>query len=426
MTDSHATFVFGRFNPPTEIGHGKLISAVKSHAESTGGKHYVFPSHTQDAKKNPLAHADKVGAMRKLFPGTNVVSNPDVKNAVQALKHLESKGHTHATMVVGSDRVKEFHHLLHKYNGKEYNFKKIEVKSAGERDPNASGAEGMSASKLRGLVKSGKRNEFISHYSDKKLGAEIHDKVRKAMNESKAMFIIGAPGSGKDYVINNILARYDLVEVQVDQILNGAAKNLIETRRNLLINGNAETDKIQLVKSMLEGYDFSHTLVSVTNKVSRERNASRNRPLSEQTRIRKWLDAENSSYDNSFTFKNSLNLKEATKTELLNFQNQIAEYLGYLQENGFYMKEVLEDGTDETVTAYRSGTPGETDVKPKLTIRGLRKRGIKNMPPNAYNSRVGGVVYQPAIGNGGYSGYGEYAGGLVSHYEYDKNKRMIR
>ena len=415
---SHAVFTFGRFNPPTEAGHGKLINAVKSHAESVGGKHYVFPSHSRDPDKNPLSHNDKVGAMKKMFPKTNIVSNEGVRNAIGALKHLQSQGHTHATMVVGDDRVKEFHNLLHKYNGKEYNFKSIHVKSAGHRDPDAEGSEGMSASKLRGLVKSGKRDEFISHYSDKKLGASIHDKVKKAMNESlKAMFILGGPGSGKDYVINNILKRYDLAEVQMDQILNGNASQLIEENGNLLINGNADADKIQLVKSILEGYEFAHTIVSVTNKVSRERNATRDRPLSEQVRIRKWLDAENIQLENSFIFKNSLNLHEASRNELKGFQDQIEQYLHFLLDNGYQMNEVLEWGTDETVAAYKSMTPGEVDVQPKLTVRKLRKRGVKNMPPNAYNSRVGGAVYQTGIGNGGYAGTGSFAGGLVSHVE---------
>lgn len=417
--ESHATFSFGRFNPPTESGHGKLISAVQSHADKVGGKHYVFPSHSQDPKKNPLSHKDKVGAMKKLFPSANIVSHPDVKNAIQALKHLESKGHTHATMVVGDDRVHEFHKLLHAYNGKEYNFKSIHVKSAGHRDPDAEGSEGMSASKLRGLVKSGKRDEFISHYSDKKLGAEIHDKVKANMSESKAMFILGGPGSGKDYVINNILKRYDLIEVQMDQILNGAVKPLIEQGADLLINGNADKDKIILVKSILEKYSFAHTIVSVTNKVSRERNATRDRPLTEQVRIRKWLDAENISLPNSFIFKNSLNLVEASQSELKDFQDQIEQYLHFLQDNGFHtLAEVLEWGTDETVAAYKAGTPGEgVDVKPKLTMKSLRKRGVKNMPPNTYNSRIGGVSYAPFSGNGGYSYTGGAMGGLVSHVE---------
>lgn len=418
---SHATFTFGRFNPPTEAGHGKLISAVKAHAESTGGQHYIFPSHSQDPKKNPLTHHEKVGAMKKMFPDTHIVSNEGIRNAIGALKHIQSQGHTHATMIVGDDRVHEFHKLLNAYNGKEYNFKKIEVKSAGHRDPDAEGSEGMSASKLRGLVKSGKRDEFISHYSDKKLGAQLHDRIKKAMNESrKAMFILGGPGSGKDYVITNILSRFSLTEVQMDQILNGNASQLIEESGNLLINGNADADKIKLVKSILEGFDFSHTVVSVTNKVSRERNATRDRPLNEQTRIRKWLDAENIQLENSFIFKNSLNLHEASQKELSDFQGQIEEYLKFLLDNGYRMDEVLEWGTPETTANFKAATPGESNViiRPKLTVKALRKRGVKNQPPSAYDSRIGGPQTVNPFGMSGGAYTGGALGGLVAHVEH--------
>lgn len=335
----HAVFTFGRFNPPTESGHGKLVQAVKDHADKVGGQHYIFPSHSVDRKKNPLSHKDKVHAMKKLFPNTNIVSNEGLRHTIHVMKHLNQK-HDHATMVVGSDRVGEFHDLLHKYNGKEYNFKSIHVKSAGHRDPDAEGSEGMSASKLRGLVQAGKRDEFISHYSNKKVGAHIHNKVKKAMNESKqAMFVLGGPGSGKDYVITNILSRFNLVEVQIDQILNGSVHNLIEAGCHFLINGNADSDKIQLVKSILgEDYNFAHTIVSVSNKASRERNELRMKPLQESKRIRKWLDAERlaNQFENSFVFKNSLNLNEATHNELKEFTNQIENYLAFLMEENDY------------------------------------------------------------------------------------------
>jgi len=466
---SHAVFTFGRFNPPTEAGHGKLVSAVKSHAEKVGAQHYIFPSHSVDKKKNPLSHGDKVGAMKKMFPNTNIVSNEGIRNTINVMKHLQSKGHTHATMVVGDDRVGEFHNLLHKYNGKEYNFKKIEVKSAGHRDPDAEGSEGMSASKLRGLVAQGKRDEFISHYSDKKLGAHIHDKVKQAMSESKkAMFVLGGPGSGKDYVITNILSRFSLIEVQIDQILNGSVKNLVESGANLLINGNADTDKIQLVKSILEGYEFSHTVVSVTNKVSRQRNLGRGKPMNEQVRIRKWLDAEQlaTQLENTFIFKNSINLNEAKEDELGGFQNQIEEYLKFLFNNDFMFEEkviihapehkhvhgkegrvfyrhpdgrinvqvrrgfrdvdnytlkpgqwkektneVLEWGTDETVKTFKAATPGETaNVQPKLTVRKLKDK--LKVPPSAYDSRVGGVDPAGGLQSGGSFNSGPFGGTL--------------
>lgn len=342
----HAVFTFGRFNPPTEAGHGKLVDAVKSHAEKVGGDHYVFPSHSQDAKKNPLSHADKVSTMRKVFPGTNVVSHKGVKTAIDALKHLESKGYTHATMVVGSDRVKEFHGLLNKYNGKEYNFKKIHVKSAGNRDPDAEGAEGMSASKLRGLVKSGKRDEFISHYSNKKVGAEIHDKVKAAMNESNnaplGIFLFGGPGSGKDYLLKNIFSRFDLLEVQADQILNGSAKEVIENSANMVINCSAEgSEQIEHIKSLLEGYDFDHVFVSVSNKVSRERNLGRQNPLNEDARISKMLKAEKLAKEipDTFVFNNSLNLNECSEMEKIFFASQIQKLLERIVSYGLVIQE---------------------------------------------------------------------------------------
>jgi hypothetical protein len=382
---SRATFTFGRFNPPTEIGHGKLIDAVKAHAEKTGGQHYIFPSHTQDKKKNPLTHSDKVGAMRSMFKDTNVVSDPGIHSAIHAMQHLQRQGHDHVTMVVGSDRVENFKKLLNDYNGKEYNIKNIEVKSAGHRDPDAEGASGMSASKLRDLVKAGKKDEFISHYSNRKLGAIIHDKVHKAMNESvKAMFIMGGPGSGKDYVINNILNRFDLVEVQLDQILTGSARELLESNANLLINAPSDMEKIELVRATLgEDYEYLYTLVSVTNKVSRERNEDRTKPMNESVRIRKWIDAENTvnKFESMFVFKNSINLKEASESELESFKVQIADYLGFCVGNGLVME----------------GTGEENDIYTKPTLVGASKIKKKKpiVPPNNINSRIDGA--------GGYS-----------------------
>ena len=353
---SKATFTFGRFNPPTETGHGKLVSAVQSHAEGAGGKHYIFPSHSQDKNNNPLTHNEKVGAMRRLFPDANVVSEKKVRTAIDAMKHLEKQGHTHVTMVVGSDRVREFDSLLNKYRKKEFpGIKKVEVKSAGHRDPDATGAEGMSASKLRGLVAAGKRDEFISHYSDKELGAKLHDKVKKAMNENVTaplgIFLLGGPGSGKDYVLKNIFSRFDLVEVQIDQILNGAATELIESNQNIVINGAADLEKIQVVQAMLEGYTFDHVYVSVSNKVSRERNDARDIPLSEQKRLEKWYRAEKLAEElDCFVFNNSINLNESSDMEKVFFGAQIEKLLARVVDHGL---EIQEESQPKAFTLLR-------------------------------------------------------------------------
>jgi len=395
---SKATFTFGRFNPPTEEGHGKLVKAVQSHAEESGGKHYIFPSHTQDAKKNPLTHGEKAGALRKLFPGANVVTHEKVRTAIDAMKHLESKGHTHVTMVVGSDRVKEFHGLLNKYRKKEFpGIKKVEVKSAGHRDPDAEGAEGMSASKLRGLVKSGKRDEFISHYSDKKLGAQIHDKVKSAMNENTTapigIFLLGGPGSGKDYVLNNIFSRFDLTEVQLDQVLTGKANELIESKTNIVINGAADLDKIELVKSILEGYEFDTVYVSVTNKVSRTRNEGRDQPLAENKRLEKWYRAEKLAEQlDCFVFNNSINLNESSQFEQIMFASQIEKLLERLVAHGLVLSEkkfapVAKDKESGLPKKYVAGLSASTAKARASHWRKMAKLSDKD--PRAYEPAPG-------------------------------------
>ena len=146
------TFTFGRFNPPT-IGHEKLMDATKKNASKD---YRVYASHSQDPKRNPLKYDQKVKWMKRMFPKhkSKIIGGGDYKTAIDVAVKLHDEGFKNVTMVVGSDRVGEFDKLLNKYNGKKarhgfYEFKNISVKSAGERDPDAEGVAGMSASKMR-------------------------------------------------------------------------------------------------------------------------------------------------------------------------------------------------------------------------------------------------------------------------------------
>ena len=149
-----AVFTFGRFNPPT-TGHELLINKVKEYA--AGNDYYVFPSHTVDKKgKNPLTAAQKVSFMKMMFPPhkDSVIFDETIRDAIKALKWLEGKGYTDAIFVVGSDRVPAFQ-FIKKYNGKDYNMNTVEIKSAGQRDPDADDVSGMSASKVRQAIVDG-------------------------------------------------------------------------------------------------------------------------------------------------------------------------------------------------------------------------------------------------------------------------------
>ena len=64
---SIAVFAFGRFNPPT-IGHQKLIETVLSTAEKANGKAYLFLSHKQNNKTDPLTFQEKQAYVQQFYP----------------------------------------------------------------------------------------------------------------------------------------------------------------------------------------------------------------------------------------------------------------------------------------------------------------------------------------------------------------------
>ena len=150
-TTETLTVAFGRFNPPT-VGHGKLLSAAKKAAAGEDLK--IYPSRSQDAKKNPLDPDMKVGFMKKMFPDfeENIVNDAEMRSIFNVLTTADEQGYKNVNIIVGSDRQSEFESLAQKYNGDLYNFDLIRVISAGVRDADAEGVEGMSASKMRKAV----------------------------------------------------------------------------------------------------------------------------------------------------------------------------------------------------------------------------------------------------------------------------------
>jgi len=142
------TVVFGRFNPPT-IGHEKLLNSASRVA--AGEKFKIYPSRTQDPKKNPLDPDTKISYMRKMFPkyGEQIVNDENMKTIFDVLVKANEEGYAVVNIVVGSDRQAEFENLANKYNGDLYEFDEINVVSAGVRDADAEGVSGMSASKMR-------------------------------------------------------------------------------------------------------------------------------------------------------------------------------------------------------------------------------------------------------------------------------------
>ena len=353
--EKHAVLAFGRMNPPT-TGHAKLVDKVKEVAKSVGGSHHVVLSHSQDPKKNPLSAKDKLKHAKRFFPDTNLsTSNKESPTFLDQAAKLHKSGVTHLHMVAGSDRTEEYKKKLAQYNGSAkgalFNFKKITVHSSGERDPDAEGTEGMSASKMRSHASTGNFKEFkkgIPSHVEPNHAKELYSDVRKHMgikesvdeafeellNEGvhdkgifKAVFLAGGPGSGKDYVLDNTLAGNGMVEINSDKALEflmdkknlsktmpasekierdlvrGRAKNMTELRQRLalqgrnglIINGTGDDhEKIKTIKSRLEelGYDTSMIMVNTRDEVSASRNVERGsrggRTVPEDVRKQKW------------------------------------------------------------------------------------------------------------------------------------------
>ena len=362
--EKHAVLAFGRMNPPT-TGHGKLVDKVKDIAKEHDASHHVVLSHSQDKAKNPLSSETKVKHAKRFFPNTNItVSDKEHPNFLTQAAKLHKQGVTHLHMVAGSDRTEEYHKLLHKYNGTHegalFNFKHIKVHSAGERDPDAEGASGMSASKMRAHASGGNFKEFkkgipshVPEHHAKELYNDVrhHMGVKESIDASfeellfegvhdkaifKAVFLAGGPGSGKDYVLDNTLAGHGLTEINSDKALEylmdkkgldktmpasekierdvtrGKAKSVTELRERLalygrngvIINGTGDDpEKIKRIKGRLEelGYDTSMIMVNTRDEVSAMRNVERGqrggRTVPETIRKEKWQSVQNARPD---------------------------------------------------------------------------------------------------------------------------------
>lgn len=360
-THTPVVMAFGRMNPPT-IGHEKLVNQVKQIAQDYKAPHHIIISHSSDAKKNPLNVKDKIKHAKRFFPGANIeASSKEMPTFLHHAAKLNAAGHDHLVMVAGSDRIPEYEKKLQQYNGTHkgalFNFKRIEVKSAGHRDPDAEGAEGMSASKMREHAKSGDFASFrqgIPSHVPEKHAKELFRDVRNGMgiNENvdrglfKAIFVSGGPGSGKDIIIREAIAEASSVEINsliAINILNDKHKlseasrdvrrEAIRNRLPLIITGTTnEEHNLLVVREELEelGYETMMIFVNTTNDASKMRNEGHEKMMIESVRQARWEEAQKiaENYQNNFQkyleFDNSLNLKEANDFDLAQKEEDIS------------------------------------------------------------------------------------------------------
>jgi hypothetical protein len=230
-------FTFGRFNPPT-IGHEKLIRTVASQ----GSDYKIFISRSQDAVKNPLSPSDKLKWMQMIFKNyaSHILVMP-TNMVLELATKIYSMGYTSITMVVGSDRVGEFKSILNKYNDEKnrhgyYNFKKIDVVSAGERDPDEEGVTGMSASKLRDYAKRGDLKNFkrgVPGNLSEKQKNELFFDVRKGMGLSVSLASNFEPQENKIKTLQEFEAK-QVRDLYIREVIFNIGEQVNNTKLNII------------------------------------------------------------------------------------------------------------------------------------------------------------------------------------------------
>jgi hypothetical protein len=182
-------FCFGRMNPPT-IGHARLLNTTAR--ASNGGDYYIFLSHTQDSKKNPLDYNTKVDFIKSMYPQhADHVSYGSLRTIMEIMEFLYHNNYTDVTYVCGNDRLPAFKELLNKYNGIEggkiyYKFNSIDIVSSGPRDPDDDGVAGASASAARAAAEAGDKEEFKKITGAGRFAPQLYKAVRKGLLKEDA------------------------------------------------------------------------------------------------------------------------------------------------------------------------------------------------------------------------------------------------
>ena len=208
------TTAFGRFNPPT-VGHEKLLGAARK--ASAGGQVKIYPSRSSDPKKNPLDPDMKISYMKKMFPDyeEEIINDAEMKTIFDVLKTADADGFKNVNIVVGADRQAEFENLATKYNGDLYNFDNIRVISAGIRDSDAEGVEGMSASKLRKAVQDDDFDTFRRG-------------TPKALKDADAQAVFDAVRTGMGTKKKKVKESYELWEIAPKEDQRGLRENYVK------------------------------------------------------------------------------------------------------------------------------------------------------------------------------------------------------
>ena len=268
-TKGTLTVAFGRFNPP-HLGHLQLMDTAAAAAEQDQGDYMIVPSRSQDKKKNPLDPDTKVSLMRTMFPqhGERIANDANTKTIFDVLKKAHNDGYTNVRIVGGADRVKEFNKLATNYNGNLYQFDNIEVVSAGDRDPDSEGVEGLSASRMRLAAAEGDFKTFrlgMPPEMRPKDARAVFDTVRQAMgiqDQVAEVWEIAPKFDAKTLRENYLSEKIFNIGQLVENLNTGLIGRIIRRGTNYLI---CVTEDNIMFKSWIKDVMESKRIKNITN-----------------------------------------------------------------------------------------------------------------------------------------------------------------
>ena len=260
---STAVFAFGRFNPPT-IGHQKLIEKVQSMAKQVNGKGYIFLSHKQNNKTDPLSFQEKQAYITNQINDSSLeIGNASANTIIKALQVIQGQGRTRIVMIAGDDRVVEFQKLLNQYNGKPdkagnelYKFDDVQVVSAGQRDPDADDVTGASASKARDWALKGQEHEFSKIVMGGDAGKVLYNKIQDALGVQVAE-------NNKRLYNEDMADGTPIVYIDMDGVLAdffGGVEKMFGVQHWKDLSQDNKLDLKQEVINKIQGTDFFATL----------------------------------------------------------------------------------------------------------------------------------------------------------------------
>lgn len=176
-------FTFGRMNPPTK-GHEALLDSMLELATKVGAVPVVFLSRSVDTKKNPLSFESRKNYCSKMFSSKlKFVDDSMIRSPIDAFRWIATQGYTKVFMLAGGDRVEKYSDLVERNKTR---FEVCEILSAGDRDPDADGVSGISASKMRGFVKVGDFASFrkgLPSGCSEKTALDLFHELENILNE---------------------------------------------------------------------------------------------------------------------------------------------------------------------------------------------------------------------------------------------------